>query len=39
MAFKTPQDFAAGTPIPNSIVISDDQYDSSDAAQKVANAY
>jgi ABC-type sugar transport system substrate-binding protein len=39
LAFQTLQQFAAGQPIPNSIVISDDQYDSSDAAQKVANAY
>lgn len=39
LAFQTLKQFAAGQPIPNSIVISDDQYDSSNAAQKVANAY
>jgi galactofuranose transport system substrate-binding protein len=39
LAFDTLQKFVNGDPIPNSIVISDDQYDSSDAAQKVGNAY
>jgi ribose transport system substrate-binding protein len=39
LAFDTLQRFVNGDPIPNSIVISDDQYDSSDAAQKVGNAY
>ena len=39
LAFKTLQDFEAGTGIPASIVISDDAYDSSNASSKVANAY
>lgn len=39
LAFQTLQKFVDGDPIPASIVISDDQYDSSDAAQKVGNAY
>jgi len=39
LAFQTLQKFVDGDPIPNSIVISDDQYDASDAAQKVGNAY
>jgi galactofuranose transport system substrate-binding protein len=39
LAFQTLQKFVDGNPIPNSIVISDDQYDASDAAQKVGNAY
>lgn len=39
LAFKALQDFETAMPVPNSIVISDDQYDSSDAAQKVGNAY
>jgi ribose transport system substrate-binding protein len=39
LAFDTLTRFARGEEIPESIVISDDQYDSSNAAQKVANAY
>ncbi|GAB3002434.1 ABC transporter substrate-binding protein [Amycolatopsis acidiphila] len=39
LAFQTLQQFADGQPIPASIVISDDQYDETDAAQKVGNAY
>jgi ribose transport system substrate-binding protein len=39
LAFDTLTKFAAGEEIPESIVISDDEYDSSNAAQKVASAY
>jgi ribose transport system substrate-binding protein len=39
LAFDTLQKFEAGEEIPQSIVISDDEYDSSNAAQKVAAAY
>jgi len=39
LAFDTLEKFEAGDPIPESIVISDDAYDSSNAAQKVGNAY
>ncbi|MFI9455525.1 ABC transporter substrate-binding protein [Amycolatopsis sp. NPDC052450] len=39
LAFSTLQDFAAGKEIPPTVVISDDQYDSASAAQKLGNAY
>ncbi|OLZ61773.1 ABC transporter substrate-binding protein [Amycolatopsis keratiniphila] len=39
LAFSTLQDFAAGKEIPSTVVISDDQYDSANAAQKLGNAY
>jgi len=39
LAFQTLQKFENGEPIPASIVISDDQYDETNAAQKVGNAY
>ncbi|RSN21168.1 LacI family transcriptional regulator [Amycolatopsis sp. WAC 04169] len=39
LAFATLQDFAAGKEIPPTVVISDDQYDSANAAQKLGNAY
>jgi ABC-type sugar transport system substrate-binding protein len=39
LAFKTLQDFEAGTGIPPNIIITDDQYDETNAAQKVSNAY
>lgn len=39
LAFQTLQQFEDGKPIPPSIVITDDSYDESNAAQKVGNAY
>ncbi|MFC3452080.1 ABC transporter substrate-binding protein [Amycolatopsis speibonae] len=39
LAFSTLADFAAGKEIPPTVVISDDQYDSANAAQKLGNAY
>ncbi len=39
LAFQTLQKFADGEPIPASIVITDDQYDETNAAQKVGNSY
>ncbi|GHF39709.1 ribose transport system substrate-binding protein [Amycolatopsis bartoniae] len=39
LAFQTLQQFEDGQPIPASIVISDDSYDETNAAQKVGNAY
>ncbi|MFD9964927.1 ABC transporter substrate-binding protein [Amycolatopsis sp. NPDC058986] len=39
LVFKTLQDFASGQLIPSTVVISDDQYDETNAAQKVGNAY
>ncbi|GHG45899.1 MULTISPECIES: ABC transporter substrate-binding protein [Amycolatopsis] len=39
LAFQTLQKFENGEPIPASIVISDDQYDETNAAQKVGNSY
>ncbi|MFI5563605.1 ABC transporter substrate-binding protein [Amycolatopsis japonica] len=39
LAFSTLQDFAADKEIPPTVVISDDQYDSANAAQKLGNAY
>jgi ribose transport system substrate-binding protein len=39
LAFKTLQDFENGQSIPPTVVISDDQYDETNAAQKVGNAY
>ncbi|MEV6906129.1 ABC transporter substrate-binding protein [Amycolatopsis sp. NPDC051071] len=39
LAFSTLADFAAGKEIPPTVVISDDQYDSANAAQKLPNAY
>ena len=39
LAFDTLEKFEAGEPIPASIVISDDAYDASNAAEKVGNAY
>ncbi|GAA5162955.1 MULTISPECIES: ABC transporter substrate-binding protein [Amycolatopsis] len=39
LAFQTLQQFADGQPIPSSIVISDDSYDETNAAQKVGNSY
>ncbi|WP_206791177.1 ABC transporter substrate-binding protein [Amycolatopsis sp. MtRt-6] len=39
LAFQTLQKFENGEAIPPSIVISDDQYDETNAAQKVGNSY
>jgi galactofuranose transport system substrate-binding protein len=39
LAFDTLTKFENGDPIPNSIVISDTEYDSSNAAQRVGSAY
>jgi ribose transport system substrate-binding protein len=39
LAFDTLEKFAAGQEIPQTIVISDDEYDTTNAAQKLANAY
>mgnify|MGYP001788690626 CR=1 FL=1 len=39
LAFKALQDFASGTAVSTKIVISDDQYDESNAASKVGNAF
>ena len=39
LAFKTAGDFYAGTGIPADVIISDNQYDSSNAKDQVANAY
>jgi ABC-type sugar transport system substrate-binding protein len=39
LAFKTLQQFEAGQPIPKNIIITDDQYDETNAAQKVSSAY
>ncbi|MGZ3146585.1 ABC transporter substrate-binding protein [Lentzea chajnantorensis] len=39
LAFDTLEKFAAGQEIPQNIVISDDEYDATNAAQKLANAY
>ncbi|MBE8520816.1 ABC transporter substrate-binding protein [Amycolatopsis sp. H6(2020)] len=39
LAFQTLQKFTGGEPIPASIVITDDQYDETNAAQKVGNSY
>jgi ABC-type sugar transport system substrate-binding protein len=39
LAFQTLQKFEDGEPIPASIVITDDQYDETNAAQKVGNSY
>ncbi|MDU0293473.1 ABC transporter substrate-binding protein [Saccharothrix longispora] len=39
LAFQTLQDFADGKEIPPTVIISDDQYDRSNAAQKLGNAY
>ncbi|SEB32233.1 monosaccharide ABC transporter substrate-binding protein, CUT2 family [Amycolatopsis tolypomycina] len=39
LAFQTLQKFENGEPIPPSVVISDDQYDETNAAQKVGNSY
>ncbi|UOX86010.1 ABC transporter substrate-binding protein [Amycolatopsis sp. FBCC-B4732] len=39
LAFQTLQKFEGGEAIPASIVITDDQYDETNAAQKVGNAY
>ncbi|MFC4943925.1 ABC transporter substrate-binding protein [Pseudonocardia sp. GCM10023141] len=39
LAFQTLQQFVDGKPIANSVIISDDQYDETNAGQKVANAY
>jgi ribose transport system substrate-binding protein len=39
LAFQTLQKFENGEPIPASIVITDDQYDETNAAQKAGNAY
>ncbi|TVT53780.1 ABC transporter substrate-binding protein [Amycolatopsis rhizosphaerae] len=39
LAFQTLQQFADGRPVPASIVISDDSYDETNAAQKAGNAY
>ncbi|MEU5260511.1 ABC transporter substrate-binding protein [Amycolatopsis sp. NPDC021455] len=39
LAFQTLQKFENGEPIPASIVITDDQYDETNAAQKVGNSY
>ena len=39
LAFKTAQDFLNGTPIPFNVIISDNEYNSSNAKQQVANAF
>jgi galactofuranose transport system substrate-binding protein len=39
LAFETLEKFAKGDEIPQNIVISDDEYDSANAAQKLSNAY
>jgi ribose transport system substrate-binding protein len=39
LAFETLEKFAKGDEIPQNIVISDDEYDSTNAAQKLSNAY
>ena len=39
LAFQTLQKFENGEPIAPSIVITDDQYDETNAAQKVGNSY
>jgi ribose transport system substrate-binding protein len=39
LAFKTLQDFENGQSIPSTVIISDDQYDETNAAQKVGNAF
>jgi galactofuranose transport system substrate-binding protein len=39
LAFETLEKFAKGDEIPQNIVISDDEYDSTNAAQKLNNAY
>lgn len=39
LAFQTLQQFEDGKEIPATVVISDDQYDETNAAQKVGNAY
>ncbi|GAA1304117.1 ABC transporter substrate-binding protein [Saccharothrix xinjiangensis] len=39
LAFQTLQDFADGKAIPETVIISDDQYDGSNAAAKLGNAY
>lgn len=39
LAFKTAQDFESGTAIPANIIISDNQYDSSNAKQDIGNAF
>ncbi|MEU0885714.1 ABC transporter substrate-binding protein [Lentzea sp. NPDC005914] len=39
LAFETLEKFAKGDEIPQNIVISDDEYDSTNAAQKLGNAY
>jgi len=39
LAFQTLQDFADGKGIPENVIISDDQYDESNAAAKLGNAY
>lgn len=39
LAFRTLQDFADGKAIPETVIISDDQYDESNAAAKLGNAY
>jgi ribose transport system substrate-binding protein len=39
LAFKTATDFYAGTGIPADVIISDNQYDSGNAKDQVANAY
>ncbi|MGW6446272.1 ABC transporter substrate-binding protein [Lentzea sp. NPDC055074] len=39
LAFDTLEKFGKGDEIPNTIVISDDEYDTTNAAQKLGNAY
>jgi ribose transport system substrate-binding protein len=39
LAFETLEKFAKGDEIPQNIVISDDEYDTTNASQKLANAY
>ncbi|MFT7840299.1 ABC transporter substrate-binding protein [Saccharothrix sp. BKS2] len=39
LAFQALQDFADGKGIPENVIISDDQYDESNAAAKLGNAY
>jgi galactofuranose transport system substrate-binding protein len=39
LAFKTAQDFLNGTPIPANVIISDNEYDPSNAKANLANAF
>ncbi|MDX6741141.1 ABC transporter substrate-binding protein [Actinocorallia sp. A-T 12471] len=39
LAFQTLQEFLDGKPIPANVIISDDEYDETNAADKIGNAY